>query len=285
MCGNGASELFVAVVHAIKPGKIVIPAPSFYGYEKAANVTEAEVSYYEMKERDGFCLTEAFLQELQEDVDLLFLANPNNPVGNTIEDVLLEKYVTDAGKKITVVIDECFLEFTRKKGFFETHSMQEYPNVILVKAFTKLYAIPGVRLGFLFCGSQNKTGQIFNQLPEWNISIIAEAAGRAALDETEYRNKTISYIGKERAYLKAELEKLGIKVYPGEADFLLLKTDDPLYEKLLKKKILIRDCSNYRGLCTGYYRIAVKTHKENEKLIAQLKDTMMDKCETLQSVN
>ena len=154
-----------------------------------------------------------------------------------------------------------------------------------MKAFTKLYAIPGVRLGFLFCGSQNKTGQIFNQLPEWNISIIAEAAGRAALDETEYRNKTISYIGKERAYLKAELEKLGIKVYPGEADFLLLKTDDPLYEKLLKKKILIRDCSNYRGLCTGYYRIAVKTHKENEKLIAQLKDTMMDKCETLQSVN
>ena len=202
LCGNGASELFVAVVHAIKPGKIVIPVPSFYGYEKAANVTEAEVSYYEMKERDGFCLTEVFLQELQEDVDLLFLANPNNPVGNTIEDVLLEKICDRCRKKkITVVIDECFLEFTRKRGFFETHSIQEYPNVIVVKAFTKLYAIPGVRLGFLFCGSQNKAGQIFNQLPEWNISIIAEAAGLAALDETEYCNKTISYIGKERAYL------------------------------------------------------------------------------------
>ena len=75
-------------------------------------------------------------------------------------------------------------------------------------------------------------------------------------------------------YLTAELEKLGIKVYPGEADFLLIKTDDPLYEKLLKKKILIRDCSNYRGLSKGYYRIAVKTHEENEKLIAQLKDTI-----------
>lgn len=286
LCGNGASELFVAIVHAIKPRKIVIPVPSFYGYEKAANVTEAEVSYYEMKERDGFCLTEAFLQELQEDVDLFFLANPNNPVGNTIEDMLLEKICDRCRKKkITVVIDECFLEFTRKKGFFETHSMQEYPNVIIVKAFTKLYAIPGVRLGFLFCGSQNKTGQIFNQLPEWNISIIAEAAGLAALDETEYCNKTIPYIGKERAYLTAELEKLGIKVYPGEADFLLIKTDDPLYEKLLKKKILIRDCSNYRGLSKGYYRIAVKTHKENEKLVSQLKDTIMDKYETLQSVN
>ena len=81
LCGNGASELFVAIVHATKPRKIVIPVPSFYGYEKAANVTEAEISYYEMKEKDGFCLTEAFLQELQEDVDLVFLANPNNPVG------------------------------------------------------------------------------------------------------------------------------------------------------------------------------------------------------------
>ena len=150
LCGNGASELFVAIVHATKPGKIVIPVPSFYGYEKAANVTEAEISYYEMKEKDGFCLTEAFLQELQEDVDLVFLANPNNPVGNTIEDMLLEKICDRCrGKKITVVIDECFLEFTRKRGFFETHSLQEYPNVIIVKAFTKLYAIPGVRLGFL----------------------------------------------------------------------------------------------------------------------------------------
>ena len=145
-----------------------------------------------MKERDGFCLTEAFLQEVQEDVDLLFLANPNNPVGNTIEDMLLEKICDRCReKKITVVIDECFLEFTRKKGFFETHSMQEYPNVIIVKAFTKLYAIPGVRLGFLFCGSQNKARQILNQLPEWNISTIAEAAGLADLDEKEYCNKNI----------------------------------------------------------------------------------------------
>ena len=120
LCGNGASELFVAVVHATKPGKIVIPVPSFYGYEKAANVTEAEVSYYEMKERDGFCLTEAFLQELQEDVDLLFLANPNNPVGNTIEDVLLEKICDRCReKKITVVIDECFWNLQGKGDFLK----------------------------------------------------------------------------------------------------------------------------------------------------------------------
>ena len=188
-------------------------------------------------------------------------------------------------KKITVVIDECFLEFTRKKGFFETHSMQEYPNVIIVKAFTKLYAIPGVRLGFLFCGSQNKAGQIFNQLPEWNISIIAEAAGLAALDETEYRNKTISYIGKRACISKGRTGKAGDQSLPRGSRFPALKDRASVVRKVIKGKILIRDCGNYRGLSNGYYRIAVKTHKENEKLISQLKDTIMDKYETLQSVN
>ena len=168
----------------------------------------------------------------------------------------------------------------KEKGIFETHSMQEYPNVIIVKAFTKLYAIPGVRLGFLFCGSQNKTGQIFNQLPEWNISTIAEAAGLAALDETEYCNKNHSIHWERACISNGGTGKAGNQSLPWEADFLLIKTDDPLYEKLLKKKILIRDCSNYRGLSKGYYRIAVKTHKENEKLIAQLKDTIMDKYES-----
>ena len=274
LCGNGASELFVAVVHAIKPGKIVIPVPSFYGYEKAANVTEAEVSYYEMKERDGFCLTEVFLQELQEDVDFLFLANPNNPVGNTIEESLLEQICDRCREEqITVVLDECFLEFTEKKGFFSTHNLHDYPNVIVVKAFTKLYAIPGVRLGFLFCGGKEQTDRISLQLPEWNISVIAEAAG---LEEKEYCDETVSYIRTEREYLEKELENADIQVFPGKADFLLLKTKQPLYDRLLEQKILIRDCSNYRGLQTGYYRVAVKQHEDNEKLIAAIKKGRQD---------
>lgn len=268
LCGNGASELFVAVVHAVRPEKILIPVPSFYGYEKAANVTDAKITYYEMKEQDGFCLTEAFLQELKEDVDLVFLANPNNPVGNTIDDSLLEAVCKRCRERnITVVLDECFLEFTEKKGFFEVHDLAEYPNVIIVKAFTKLYAIPGVRLGFLFCGAEQLAERILNQLPEWNISAIAEAAGIAALDEKCYCRETVSYIREERAFLKESLRKLKIRVFPGEADFLLLKTEQDLYSELLKDKLLIRDCSNYRGLSKGHYRIAVKKHAENERLL------------------
>ena len=277
LCGNGASELFVAIVHAVRPRKIIIPVPSFFGYERAAGVTDAVVTYYEMKESDNFCLTENFLQELQEDVDLLFLANPNNPVGNTIEESLLEQICDRCKEKqITVVLDECFLEFTEKKGFFSKHNLYDYPNVIVVKAFTKLYAIPGVRLGFLFCGGKEQTDRISLQLPEWNISVIAEAAGLAALEEKEYCDETVSYIRTEREYLEKELENADIQVFPGEADFLLLKTKQPLYDRLLEQKILIRDCSNYKGLQTGYYRVAVKQHEDNEKLIAAIKKGRQD---------
>lgn len=145
-----------------------------------------------------------------------------------------------------------------------------------MKAFTKLYAIPGVRLGFSFCGGKEQTDRISLQLPEWNISVIAEAAGLAALEEKEYCDETVSYIRTEREYLAKELENADIQVFSGEADFLLLKTKQPLYDKLLEQKILIRDCSNYRGLQTGYYRVAVKQHEDNEKLIAAIKNGQQD---------
>ena len=268
LCGNGASELFVAIAHAIKPKRILIPVPSFFGYEKAAGVTDAEVIYYEMKEADGFCLTEEVLAKLTEETDLLFLANPNNPVGNTLEEKLLTAICDRCREKqITVVIDECFLEFAKQPGFFDTHAKERYPNVIVVKAFTKLYAIPGVRLGYLFCGDRALAAQIENQLPEWNISCIAEAAGIAALKEKDYCSRTICAIERERSFLMTELEHREIHIFPGEADFLLLRTKLPLYEKLLEQKILIRDCSNYRGLHKGYYRIAVKQHEENCRLL------------------
>ena len=271
--GNGASELFAAIVHALRPEKILLPVPSFYGYEKAAEAAEADIIYYKMKEEDGFCLTEDILLELTEDVDLLFLADPNNPVGNVLDDTLLDKICEKCRENnITVVLDECFIEFTKKAGFFERHDLKEYQNVIVVKAFTKLYAIPGVRLGFLFCGNRELTDRIKLHLPEWNISTIAQAAGAAALEEEEYCHRTIEFIEKERAWLKEALSQAGITVYPGEADFLLLRSKRALYSDLLQKKILIRDCRNYKGLTDGYYRIAVKSRQENEKLIAALRE-------------
>ncbi|TQI68131.1 histidinol-phosphate transaminase [Clostridium sp. KNHs216] len=270
--GNGASELFLAIIHAVRPKRIVIPVPSFSGYEKAALASDAEISYYEMKESAGFALDEGLLEQLTGDTDLLFLANPNNPVGNLLDGTLLKKIAAVCReKRITVVLDECFLEFTGEEERLSfKNRLQEYPNVVVVRAFTKIFAIPGVRLGYLFCGDRELTERIKNQLPEWNLSVFAQAAGAAACREKEYLEKTVRFVKTEREYLSGELRRLGFRVYPSAAGYLLFDTPVPLYDLLLEKEILIRDCGSYRGLHKGYYRIAVKQHGENETLIREI---------------
>lgn len=278
VCGNGASELFMAVVHALHPKKILIPVPSFYGYEKAAKAAGCELSFYELSKENEYALEEGILEKLTEEVDLLFLANPNNPVGNLIEPSLLTGIAKRCRKQnITLVLDECFIAFTgtQKMDSFCVR-MMEYPNVIIIQAFTKLFAIPGVRLGYLMCGNRETAAQIREQLPEWNLSVFAQKAGTAACNETEYVKTSVDFICKEREWLKEKLEKQNIYVYPSKANYLLLKTKLPLYDGLLKRGILIRDCSDFRGLGREYYRVAVKNREENEELLKAIEEIRLE---------
>lgn len=269
LCGNGASELFMAVMHALRPGKTALPVPSFYGYEYSAKAAGSEIVPIIMSAKDRYCLTEDLFREIDEDVDVIILANPNNPVGNLVPRKTLERLAEICYKKnIAVVADECFIEFTGKE---ETHSLKrlisDYPNLIIVRAFTKSFAIPGVRLGYLFCQNQTLREAIARQLPEWNLSVFAQAAGAAACKESDYLRRTVRWLEQERAYLAGRLSQAGLQVFPSETNFIMVQTELPLFEELLKRKILIRDCSNFRGLAKGFFRIAVKRHEENEELL------------------
>lgn len=277
LCGNGASELLLAIVRGIMPGKTLIPVPSFYGYERAAEAGGGRIIYHEMDAGGGFCLECDILKALTEDTDLLFLANPNNPVGNRLEPGLLESILRRCRERdIAVVLDECFIEFTENhRDYSFLKRTGEFPNLIVVRAFTKLYAIPGVRLGYLVCADPRLRSRIRGQLPEWNLSVFAQAAGVAAAEESVYREKTVELVGRERHYLTGELQKMGITVYPGSANFLLLYTSAPIGEELLKRGLLIRDCGDFRGLSRGYYRIAVKCREENDRLLEELKELMV----------
>lgn len=273
LCGNGASELFLAAIHGLQPKKTVIPVPSFFGYEKVAVASGGSISFYQMKKDHGFCLEEGIFQELTEDTDLLFLANPNNPVGNLLSPSLLERILLHCKRNhIWVILDECFMELTdHPKEHSCLHRIKKFENLIVIRAFTKSFAMPGVRLGYLGCSNKILLEKIKHQLPEWNLSAFAQAAGMAAMSETEYLEKGRKLVQEERKFLKEELEQLGISVYPGGANFLLLETELPLYESLLKQHILIRDCRNFRGLGQGFYRIAVKRREENRKLLEAIK--------------
>lgn len=265
--GNGASELFMAVVHGIKPKKTVIPVPSFYGYEYAAEAADGEIVYYETKEETCFCLREDFLSVLTEETDILFLANPNNPTGNLMgreELCSLISHCRDKG--IYVVLDECFIEFCGKK-YSMLQEIERFSNLILVRAFTKIFAIPGVRLGYLVCSNRLLLEKIGRQLPEWNLSGFAQAAGYECAMQMEFAEKTAAYTEQERRFLEDGFMRAGCRVFPGNANFLLIYSEQRLYDKLLEKGILIRDCENFRGLSKGFYRIAVKSRKENEDLL------------------
>lgn len=268
--GNGASELLMAVARGIQAKKIVIPVPSFYGYEYAAKAAGSEIVYYEVGEESNFCLTEDICSVLTEDTGAIFLATPNNPAGNLLEQETARVLLQHCKKKgIYVILDECFIEFCGNQCSM-LPLLGEFENLVIIRAFTKIFSIPGVRLGYLICKNSQLLAKIAGQLPEWNVSCFAQKAGCACVKQAEFIKKTRLVVEKERRFLEEGLRGKGLRVYPSKANFILFYSEEPLYDRLLEKGILIRDCENFRGLQKGYYRIAVKNRRENEILLESL---------------
>ena len=277
LLGNGASELLMAVVHALHPTKIMIPSPSFYGYHHVAKAAGSRVIPFLLKEGNGFLLTQELFTALeQERPELLILANPNNPTGVlTSKEYLKELFRKCRETGTWLLLDECFIEFCEGQDSMLSEIGNE-DRLLLLRAFTKSYAIPGVRLGYLVGSTEEFLTKIREQLPEWNLSVFAQKAGQACLsaENTAYLKETIRYVKKERQFLTETLQQMEIRVFPGQANFLLFYCEENLYEKLLQRGILIRDCSNFEGLSEGYYRIAVKRHEENRLLLEAIKECL-----------
>ena len=262
--GSGASELLMAVVHGLKPKKTVIPIPSFYGYEYAAKAAESEIIYTPLSDKENL------FAALTEDTDLLFLANPNNPTGALLDKNTLKNILWHCEKNgIYVVLDECFIEFCGNR-FSMLSEIEVFDHLILLRAFTKIFAIPGVRLGYAVCKDTFLLAKIARQIPEWNLSCFAQEAGCICALQENFIEKTERYIQKERQFLEEGFKTKGLLAFPSRANFILVYTERPLYHELLAQKILIRNCENFRGLHLGYYRIAVRNRKENEILLESL---------------
>lgn len=268
--GNGASELMMAAMHAIKPKRVLLAVPSFIGYGYVLEAVAAEAVYHYLKKEDDFRLTETFLDKIRDDTDLIMLTNPNNPTGRYIDGELLERILYKAERAdAAVLIDECFMELSDEPSRSLIKSSKLTGRVMILRAFTKSFAIPGVRLGYMVSGDKALTESIQKQLPEWNVSVQAGYAGEAALRSTDSLEKAGILIRKERAYLKRSLEDIGFEVCGSETCFLLIRYygENDLYAELLKEGILIRKCDDYRGLDGSWYRIAVRKHEDNAILI------------------
>ena len=175
-----------------------------------------------------------------------------------------------------MVIDECFTDFLDEPSRFSlSDKLSEYENLFILKAFTKFYAMAGLRLGYGLCANGNLLKKVRSAGQPWAVSSLAQAGGIAALKEKEYEIRLKELLKKEKPYLSKGLSDAGLKVFGGAANYLFFRSpDEKLHQKLREKGILIRDCSNYKGLCEGYYRTAIRRREENEKLLSAIENTL-----------
>lgn len=270
VCGNGAADLVYRIVQAFKPKKSVICAPSFSEYKNALKGFGSKIDVHYLSESGGFILDRGILERFTESVDMLILCSPNNPTGRTIDTEILKMICKKClEKNIIFLCDECFMDFIKNKKDKSVRNFMN-KNIIILKAFTKIYSMAGLRLGYALFGSSDHAEMVRKAGQFWSVSIPAQIAGIAALDEKNYLQKAIEIIENERDFLYNELSKLNFKTYCSEANFILFKSSLPLADLLLKHKILIRSCANFDGLNENFFRIAVRGHDENTALIKAL---------------
>ena len=281
--GNGASELIFAVTASVKPCRALLVSPGFSGYEYALSAVNAEmIDRYCLSEQNGFAIGEDILDRITEDTDIMYLCNPHNPTGLNVPGNLLRR-ICDRCRDMdcSLVVDESFLNMS-SHAFSLSGYIDKYHGLYVIGSFTKLFAIPGLRAGYLLTCEANLES-VSVRLPEWNMSVPAQYAAVACarlMRDTSFVKDTIQMIDLERKYLLDGIRSLPdtalpsgmhIKAYDSDSSFFLVQSSMDLYSALLKEGIMIRKYESGEFDNVRFYRIAVKDHDSNTSLLKAVK--------------
>ena len=222
-------------------------------------------------------MDEGILEAIGPDTELVFLCTPNNPTGRLIDqELLLAAAEKCRGLGAVLAVDECFLPLSCS-GPGLAPWLEEYPNLLLLRAFTKSYAMAGLRLGYALCADTALLERMSAGGPPWSVSTPAQAAGLAALTQCpHWPEKARAFLEGERPALAEGLAALGLDVVPGQANYLLFRAAGvaDLKERMLTQGVLIRSCANYHGLGEDWYRVCVGQAEQNERLLAALREVL-----------
>ena len=272
LVGNGAVEIINNFT--IDAKRVIILTPSFSEYEKRAKVHGKEV--VKIPYIKDLTIDIELLEEVIKKDDLLILGNPNNPTGLRIEkEVLMEIYKIINKKEAYLLLDEAFFEFSPKDyDSIQLFKSYGYENIGIIRAATKFFALPGIRLGYGCC-SNSKAEELEKVELPWSINSLADAAGQFIFEDEDYIEKSKKYIEEERNFLMGELSKIeGLKPYPTHTNYILIHllfwNEEYIFKFLLKHGIVIRKCSSFTDLNNGHIRVAIKDRKNNIKLIKAL---------------
>lgn len=269
LCGNGAADLIFRLALAVRPRRALLPAPTFAEYEAALQTVGCAVQRVFLREENEFAVTEEFIDAVTPETDIVFLCQPNNPTGQVTPPALVERLVRRCAEcGAVLVVDECFLDFLPDRDAWTAKQLlRDAPQLIILKAFTKLYAMAGVRLGYALCGDAALLEKMRGAGQPWAVSSLAQAAGLAALQETAYAGAVRALIAEQRPRMAAGLRALGLRVMDGQANYLLFRATPDFGEKLRRRGAVVRSCANYPGLDAAWYRTAVRTAEENTRLL------------------
>lgn len=270
--GNGSDEAIDILFRAFcTPGKdnVIVCPPTYGMYEVSAKINDVEVKKVPLTQ-DAFQLdTEKILSSIDVSTKLIFLCCPNNPTGNSvawssIKDIL-EKF------NGIVVVDEAYINFASYRSLIP--QLLNYPNLVILQTLSKAWGLAGLRIGMAF--ASEPIIDVFNKIkPPYNINVASQNIVLKALDNVSKVNQWIKEIVQEREKLKVEMEQLSFvqKVYPSEANFILVKVDDAnaVYHFLETERIIVRNRSNVT-LCENCLRITIGTNFENKLLMDKLK--------------
>lgn len=280
--GNGAVELLYLLTHTLRPKRVLIPAPSFSEYQRAARAADAEVEYAYLSPTNHFAIDIDAICSRLPHVDMVFIGNPNNPTGTLLPRSALERLVSAAGQAgVFVVIDESFIDFISDGQAYTCRPLlTQYDNLVILHSMTKFYAIPGLRLGFAL-SNPRLAARLHAAKDPWNVNLIAQAAGVAALSDQDYQERSRQVIACEKKVLYGGLQAItGLKPFLPSVNYILIdiaatgQTAARLRQTLAEQGILIRDCSNYPGLSPYYIRVAVKLHEQNKMLLKHLEQAV-----------
>ncbi len=274
VAGNGSSELLFLLPRAVPARRAVIPVPAYLDYEAAAAAAGLPVLKLAMPEDAGFAPRPELIAPHLMPGDLVFIGHPANPSG-ALADPAEIRALAAAHPGATLVVDEAFLDFV---AGVPSLAAERPVNVAVLMSFTKMFAIPGLRLGAAV--AQEEVAQRLRALqPRWSVNGIAQAVGARALADEDFVRATQCWLGPARDGLRRELERIpGFTVFPGRANYLLVRIGDgpagaaELMRSALRSGVAIRPCGNYDGLGERYFRVAVRGEEDNERLVAALRD-------------
>jgi len=270
--GNGSTELIYLIPRVLRPKRALLPVPSFSDYERSLSIAGCRVDYMRLKENDGFVLDMDKFKKSVSGMDIVFICNPNNPTGTLIEkDKVLDMLKMARKAGAFTVMDEAFIEYAPEHSIVREAASAR--GVAVLRNFTKFYGMPGLRLGYLVA-SPDLVKRLSKEAEPWSVNSLAHEAAAAALLDPGYAVRSLNLFRREKDYLYNRLKRIdGVKPCPSSANFILIKTEvsaDDMVEKLASMGILVRSCSNYKGLDGEYFRVAVKGRRENRMLLDAL---------------